>query len=149
MSTEFTVALFDEKIEDMLADEWGEVDAQNAVDLAEIVYAVNVARQAEGRPLLALPLGIQRQLLECSKRGMHKGKGRKHPPDRYVVKKFKEAILYWAKDRQQELYDLQGMKSLEAQLQAADEAEDLARKHGLKRFSAATIKRMMENNSDN
>jgi hypothetical protein len=149
MGTEFfsyIAVRFDEIIEDMLAVDWGEVDAQDAVDLAEIVYAVNLARHAEGRPPVALPLTVQRQINECAKRGMHKGQGKGRPRDSRVTKLFKEAIVDGAKDLQRELYK-RGTKNLDAQWQAAEEASDFARKQGLK-LKADTIKRMMENISD-
>ena len=79
MSTEFTAALFDEIIEEMLRDDWGKVDALDAVELAEIVQAVNLARHHDGRPLLALPLPVQPQVNDCAKRAVHKGQGRHRP----------------------------------------------------------------------
>ena len=138
--------LFDEIIEDILADALGEgeVGPQDAVDLAEIVYAVNVARHAEGRPRVTLPLTVERQLLECAKLGMHKGKGNNgRPRDSQAVKLLKDGIVIWANDRKQELL-AQGMKQGMTK-KAAQGAEDLASKlygNGVTRAVGTLITKM-------
>ena len=49
---EHVATLYDDIIEDMLADadRGGEIDPRDAVELAELVHAVNLARHADGRP---------------------------------------------------------------------------------------------------
>jgi hypothetical protein len=135
----FTIARFDEIIEDMLADadKWRDVDPLDAVELAEIAYTVNLVRQAEGRPRVALPLTVERQLIQCAKLGMRKGKGRKRPRDSYVAKLRKEALASLANDHQRELLKL-GMKKSEASKTAA---EDAGRPYNL---AIDTVKRMMK-----
>jgi hypothetical protein len=144
---EFDALEFDEIIEDMLRDDWSQVDAQDAVELAEIVYAVNLARQAEGRPRVALPLTVERQVLECAKRGMYKGQGRHRPRDSYLKTRLKEAIAGLGIDRQQELNE-QGMKNPEAQDKAAEEARAYVYDRHRLNLAANTIKRMMQTRSD-
>jgi len=121
MSTEFTAALFDEIIEEMLRDDWGKVDAVDAVELAEIVQAVNLARHHDGRPLLALPLPVQQQVNDCAKLAVHKGQGRHRPRDSYLKTVLKQALVAHAQDRQRKLH-AEGIKNSKAKELAAEEA---------------------------
>ena len=62
----YVATLYDEIIEEMLADAdgRGEVDPRDAVELAEYVHAVNIARHADGRPSSPCRRGFSVPLLE-------------------------------------------------------------------------------------
>jgi hypothetical protein len=106
--------LFDELIDDMIADDWrSDLDLSTAADLLEIVTAVNLRRQREGRELVQLPLSVMVRLRDFIKHG-RRDKGK--PRDRHGA----------------------------AKVQAADEAQALLHtRYGI-RFWSSTIQRRMD-----
>ena len=143
MSDKFdTAAWFDEIIVDML-DGWDKVAPQDAVELAEIVHAVNVRRRADGREPVALPLTVERRLIECAKRGMQRGQGRKGRPRKsYAEELLREAIVSLAKERKDDLVAT-GMRATGTNSAEDRAAEEASERYGLN-VAATTIKRLMQ-----
>lgn len=87
-------ALYDELIEDILADIEGmTLDPLDATELSDIVAAVNAERKRQERELVALPPAPHRQINAYAKRGMLKGGGRSRPHDSHLTRLFKQTTL--------------------------------------------------------
>jgi hypothetical protein len=131
-----------EDIDSWTNDDFAGVSRQRAVELFEIFHIVNLAREATGRKSVALPSALADQILECAKQGMHKGR-KSRPKQSYIAKLSQEIILAIAVTRWTLLKA--DMPSDQAKLQAAEEAEERAKKEfGLKNFKAETIHRRMK-----
>lgn len=119
-------------------------DRQSAVEVLRIEIARREARGSETE--ITLPLEIARLILECAKKGVHKGQGRGRPRDSRGDKLKKQAIVSWALERKAKLHE-QGIKATganSAEDRAAEEARVLAsERYGLS-LAVTTIKRMMQ-----
>jgi hypothetical protein len=137
--------LYDDMIEDMLASLEGmELDPRDALDVSEIVGALNVERKNHGRELVALPPALHLQINEYAGKGMYKGKGRRFPRrDSLLKKRFLDTKVEMARERKETLSKSGTVRNkLDASLQAAEEIAAEVRAHGLKR-SDETIRREM------
>ena len=93
-SNDDKAALYDEPIEDILADIEGvTLDPLDATELSDIVAAVNAERKRQERELVALPPALHRQINAYAKRGMLKGGGRSRPRDSRLTRLFKQTTL--------------------------------------------------------
>jgi hypothetical protein len=125
--------LFDEIIDDVLADPWEEVTPKEAVGLSEIVAILNVERKATGRELVALPPWVHLQVNACAKKGMLKGKGRKGQPREALIDFLIETVLRVANENKYELKDSGAVETLlEAENQALKDAAKTLLEHGMK-----------------
>lgn len=147
--------LYDEIVEDMLGD-WDltTLHPRDALDMSEIVEAVNAERKLRGQELVNLPPALHRQINQYAKLGMYKGKGRDFDrPDSELKRQFIDAWKERAKERKEALQKsgeftfpdgtVATVKNkTEALDQAAIETAAAMRAHGLKRKSG-TVKREM------
>jgi hypothetical protein len=146
---------YDDIVEDMLVG----IDAttlhpRDAMDVSEIVAAVNAERKVRGQELVSLPPAIHLQINEYAKHGMYKGKGPAFPrPHSALKKQFIEAWQELAKERKEALQKSGEFafsdgtvgtirNKLEALDQAAIETARAMRADGLKR-KPSTVKREM------
>ena len=137
--------LYEDTIEEFLAGVEGTtLDPREAMDVSEIVAAVNIERKNRGEELVALPPALHLQINEYAKQGMYKGKGRKYPrSDSFLKKWFLDAMAEMARERKEALEKSGTVKNkLEASFQAAEEIGAEMRAHGLKR-SDETVRRDM------
>ena len=137
--------MYEDTIEEFLADIDGTTsDPRDAMDVSEIVAAVNIERKNRGQELVALPPALHLQINEYAKQGMYKGRGRKYPRRHsFLEERFLDAMAEMAKERKEALEKSGTVKNkLEASLQAAEEIAAEMRAYGLKR-SDETVRRDM------
>jgi hypothetical protein len=122
-------------------------DRESAVEWLESELRF-VDRTKEGAPAseysVSLPYDVAVLVLDCARQGLHKGQGRGGNRRRGRFSELRRmAVIWWAKSRKAELVATAGKTSIEAEIQAADEASDFAReRYGLK-LAAETIKGQM------
>jgi hypothetical protein len=142
-SGEDIAVLYGDSIEDFLSGLDGiELDPRDAMDLSELVAAVNVEREKLGQELVALPPAIHLQINGYAEKGMYHGMGRKYPRRRsFFEEKLLELMADEFKKRKEELEKSGTVRNkLDASLEAADEIAAEMRVHGFKR-SAETVLR--------
>jgi hypothetical protein len=139
--------LWENTIDEILEDQgW---DSQDAVEWVEILIAVRA-----GDAKIELPLPILLAVLDCAKRGMHKGGEQGRPRKSYIEQVVNNVVVNWARERKAELHAL-GMKNTganSAEDKAAEEAQEaLARLFHNTRYTApavGTIKRRMQSTGE-
>jgi hypothetical protein len=149
--------LYDDRIEEMLADSWMNADPRDLMDLSLTVAAVNAQRQKRGEPLVALPPDVHRQINAFAEKGMYKGLGQRYPR-RYsaLLTEFLDAAADEAREKKEKLVktgvythpdDPEKTETpiagkVDATNVAATETARMLRAHGIKRKSSTMVRDM-------
>jgi hypothetical protein len=128
------------------------LDRASAVELldfelfrATVLTPKRTGKQIADDATVTLPIDVARLVLDCAQKGLRKGEGRgarRHTRDEQLQR---QGIVAWARQRKKRLQAADNtLTAVEAELQAAEEAQTLARKRFSIRLAADSIRRMMQ-----
>jgi hypothetical protein len=135
--------LYEDSIEEILADMDGKLHPADAVDWSTVIAAVNVERKKCGATLVAVPPDLHDQVNRYAAEGKYRaseGSSRRYG---FLKKLAQSTLINEARERADQLVTSGAVRNkTEAVLQAAEEFSRVFKSHGFK-ATAETVQKLM------